>query len=79
MQLLRPESLEDATAALGNGSVALGGSTEVVPLLRDHLLEAETLVELRKVVPSGIDGTRIGAVKSLLELEADPQVPAALG
>ena len=78
LQLLRPESLEQATAALGNGSVALGGGTEVVPLLRDHLLEAETLVELRGVVPSGVDGTRIGAGTTLRELEADPEVPAAL-
>jgi xanthine dehydrogenase YagS FAD-binding subunit len=78
LQLLRPESLEEATAALGNGSVALGGGTEVVPLLRDHLLEAETLVELRDVVPTGVEGTRIGAGTTLRELESDPRVPAAL-
>ena len=78
LRLLRPESLEEATAALGNGSVALGGGTEVVPLLRDHLLEAETLVELRDVVPSGVEGTLIGAGTTLRELEADPRVPTAL-
>jgi xanthine dehydrogenase YagS FAD-binding subunit len=79
LQLLRPETLEDATAALADGSaLALAGGTEVVPLLRDHLVEAETLVELRSVVPKGIEGTRIGAGTTLGELEVDPQIPHAL-
>ncbi|HZE29630.1 MAG TPA: FAD binding domain-containing protein [Gaiellaceae bacterium] len=78
MQLLRPESLEAATAALGNGSVALGGGTDLVPLLRDRIVEAETLVELRGVVPRGVDGTTIGAGTTLGELEADPEIPQAL-
>jgi xanthine dehydrogenase YagS FAD-binding subunit len=78
LQLLRPESLEAATAALGNGSVALGGGTDLVPLLRDRIVEAETLVELRGVVPRGVDGTTIGAGTTLGELEADPEIPQAL-
>ena len=78
MRLLRPESLDAATAALGNGSVALGGGTDLVPLLRDRILEAETLVELRDVVPRGVDGTLIGAGTTLAELEADPEIPQAL-
>ena len=78
MQLLRPESLEAATAALGNGSVALGGGTDLVPLLRDRIVEADTLVELRGVVPRGVDGTTIGAGTTLGELEADPEIPQAL-
>ena len=78
MQLLRPESLEAATAALGNGSVALGGGTDLVPLLRDRIVEAETLVELRRVVPRGVEGTTIGAGTTLGELEADPGIPQAL-
>jgi xanthine dehydrogenase YagS FAD-binding subunit len=78
LQLLRPESLEAATAALGNGSVALGGGTDLVPLLRDRIVEAETLVELRGVVPHGVDGTTIGAGTTLGELEADPGIPQAL-
>ena len=71
MQLLRPESLEAATAALDNGSVALGGGTDLVPLLRDRIVEADTLVELRAVVPRGVHGTTIGACTTLGELEAD--------
>jgi xanthine dehydrogenase YagS FAD-binding subunit len=78
LQLLRPESLEAATAALGNGSVALGGGTDLVPLLRDRIVEVETLVELRGVVPRGVDGTTIGAGTTLGELEADPEIPQAL-
>jgi xanthine dehydrogenase YagS FAD-binding subunit len=78
LQLLRPESLEAATAALGNGSLALGGGTDLVPLLRDRIVEAETLVELRGVVPRGVDGTTIGAGTTLGELEAGPEIPQAL-
>jgi xanthine dehydrogenase YagS FAD-binding subunit len=77
-QLQRPESREEATAALGNGSVALAGGTELVPLIRDGLVRAETLIAIRDVVPRGIDGTRIGAGTTLAELEADRQIPQAL-
>jgi xanthine dehydrogenase YagS FAD-binding subunit len=47
-------------------------------MLRDGLLEAETLVDVRGIVPRGIDGTRIGAGTTLGELEADPEIPEAL-
>src|SRR5712691_2320990 len=67
LELLRPESAEAAAAALGNGSVALAGGTELVPLLRDGIVRAERLVELRDVVPRGVDGTRIGAGTTLAE------------
>ena len=49
-----------------------------MPLLRDHIVEAETLVELRDLVPRGIEGTTIGAGTTLAELEVDPQIPKAL-
>jgi xanthine dehydrogenase YagS FAD-binding subunit len=78
MELLRPSSADEATAALGNGSVALAGGTELVPLLREGLVRADTLVHLGEVVPRGIDGTRIGAGTTLAELEVDPQIPQAL-
>jgi xanthine dehydrogenase YagS FAD-binding subunit len=78
LQLVRPESAEAAAALLGNGTVALAGGTEVVPLMRGGLLRAETLVDVRTVIPRGIDGTRIGAGTTLAELEVDPQVPQAL-
>jgi xanthine dehydrogenase YagS FAD-binding subunit len=78
LQLQRPDSAEAATAALGDGSVALAGGTELVPLIRDGLVRAETLVAIRDVVPRGIDGTRIGAGTTLAELEVDAQIPQAL-
>ena len=78
MELRRPESVAEAVAALGNGSVALGGGTELVPLMRERIVVADTLVELRRVVPKGIQGTTIGAGTTLAELEADPQIPDAL-
>jgi xanthine dehydrogenase YagS FAD-binding subunit len=79
LQLLRPSSVEEATAALTNGSArGLAGGTELVPLLRDRIVEAETLVELRDVVPRGIRETTIGAGTTLGELEVDPQIPQAL-
>ncbi|HXH88236.1 MAG TPA: FAD binding domain-containing protein [Gaiellaceae bacterium] len=79
MQLLRPESVEEASAALGGGgAVALGGGTDLVPLLRDRIVEADTLVELRGAIPTGISGRTIGGGTTLADLEADPAIPAAL-
>jgi xanthine dehydrogenase YagS FAD-binding subunit len=78
VELVRPESVPDAVSSLGNGAVALGGGTELIPLLRDRIVAAETLVELRRAVPKGIDGTTIGAGTTLGELEVDPQIPDAL-
>jgi xanthine dehydrogenase YagS FAD-binding subunit len=78
VELLRPSSAEEAAAALGNGSRALAGGTELVPLLRDGLVRADTLVHVADVVPRGIDGRTIGAGTTLAELEVDPQIPQAL-
>jgi xanthine dehydrogenase YagS FAD-binding subunit len=78
LELLRPESADAAAAALGNGSKALAGGTELVPLLREGIVHADTLVDIANVVPRGIDGGRIGAGTTLAELEVDPQIPDAL-
>jgi xanthine dehydrogenase YagS FAD-binding subunit len=78
VELVRPESVADAVSSLGNGAVALGGGTELIPLLRDRIVSADTLVELRGAVPKGVDGARIGAGTTLAELEVDPQIPDAL-
>ena len=73
MELRQPSSLADV-----DGGLPLAGGTEVVPLLRDGLVEAETLVDIRAVVPKGVSGTTIGAGTLLAELEADPEIPSAL-
>ena len=73
MELLQPSSLEEV-----EGGLLIAGGTEVVPQLRDGLLDATTLVDVSALVPRGIDGGRIGAGATLAELEVDPQVPDAL-
>jgi xanthine dehydrogenase YagS FAD-binding subunit len=78
LELLRPESAAEAVSLLGDGAVALAGGTEVVPLLRDGILRAETLVHVAGALPRGVDGETIGGGTTLAELEVDPQVPAAL-
>src|SRR5512133_3591501 len=78
VELLRPSSAEEATSALGNGSRALAGGTELVPLMRDGLVRADTLVHITDVVPRGGAGTRIGAGTTLAELEVDTRIPQAL-
>jgi xanthine dehydrogenase YagS FAD-binding subunit len=78
LELLRPDSIEAASSALGDGSVALAGGTEVVPQLRDGIVKAERLVQLDQVVPRGIDERQIGAGTTLAELEASTEIPAAL-
>jgi xanthine dehydrogenase YagS FAD-binding subunit len=73
VELLRPSSVEEL-----DGGVLVHGGTEVVPLLREGLLEAERLVDVRSVVPRGIQGGVIGAGTTLAELEVEPAVPEAL-
>ncbi len=73
MELLRPSSVEEL-----DGGLLIHGGTEVVPLLQEGLLEADRLVDVRGVVPRGVDGSTIGAGTTLAELEADPSIPDAL-
>jgi xanthine dehydrogenase YagS FAD-binding subunit len=73
VELLQPSDIKELDSGL-----FIHGGTEVVPLLRDGILSAETLVDVRRVVPHGIDGMRIGAGTTLAELEIDPQIPEAL-
>ena len=70
--------LRQASSTSLDGGLPIHGGTEVVPLLRGGLIDADVLVDIRSVVPQGIDGNRIGAGATLAELECDPQVPAAL-
>ncbi len=73
MELLRPSSVEEL-----DGGVLVHGGTEVVPLLREGLLQAEQLVDVRGIVPRGIRDGVIGAGTTLAELEVDPSIPEAL-
>src|SRR5213596_3286394 len=78
VELARPESAAAAVEALADGAVAFAGGTELVPLLNSRIVRTDTLVELRRAVPKGIDGTTIGAGTTLGELEVDPEIPEAL-
>src|SRR6266478_2794260 len=73
MKLIRASSLDQL-----DGGVLIAGGTEVVPQLREGLLEANTLVDITGLVPRGIEGARIGAGATLAELEVDPQIPDVL-
>jgi xanthine dehydrogenase YagS FAD-binding subunit len=73
VELLRPSSLEEL-----DGALPIAGGTEIVPLLREGLLDAEKLVDITGLVPHGINGTCIGAGATLAELEVDPQIPDVL-
>lgn len=78
MRLVRPESADAAVQELGNGSRPLAGGTDLVPLLRDRIVSADTLVHVKDVLPRGISGSRIGAGTTLAELETTAEIPAAL-
>ena len=73
MELLRPSSVDEL-----DGGLFVHGGTEVVPLLREGLLQAEKLVDVRGVVPRGVRGGTIGAGTTLAELETEPAIPDAL-
>jgi xanthine dehydrogenase YagS FAD-binding subunit len=73
VELRQASSVDDV-----DGGTPVHGGTEVVPLLRAGILQSDVLVDVRKVVPRGVDGTRIGAGTTLAELEVDSQIPAAL-
>ena len=75
MELRQPSSVAELDGA---GGLLLAGGTDLVPLLKDGLVEAETLVDVRGVVPRGIRDGEIGAGTTLAELEADQEIPQAL-
>jgi xanthine dehydrogenase YagS FAD-binding subunit len=72
LELRRASSLEL------DGGTPLHGGTELVPLLRSGIVQAEALVDVRGVVPRGIDGATVGAGTTLAELEASVALPSVL-
>jgi xanthine dehydrogenase YagS FAD-binding subunit len=76
--LVKPSSLGEASGALGNGARPLAGGTDLVPLLRDGLVDTEELVDVRPLLPRGIEPNRVGAGTTLAELERSTEIPAAL-
>jgi xanthine dehydrogenase YagS FAD-binding subunit len=78
LELRRPDSLTAAQSALQDGAIPFAGGTDLVTLLRDGIVPATAIVDVRAVVPRGVHGSRIGAGTTLAELEADPEIPTAL-
>ena len=76
--LVKPANLADAAARLGNGARALAGGTDLVPLVRDGLVQAAALVDVRELLPRGVERERIGAGTTLAELERSDDIPDAL-
>jgi xanthine dehydrogenase YagS FAD-binding subunit len=72
LSLRRPASLDNFEGT------PLAGGTDLVTLLRDGLVEAGTVSDVRALLPRGLDGTRIGAGTTLAELERSDEVPEAL-
>jgi len=70
--LRRPSSLTEVEGR------PLAGGTDLVPLVRDGLVAADVLADVRALLPRGIEGTRIGAGTTLAELERSDGVPDAL-
>jgi xanthine dehydrogenase YagS FAD-binding subunit len=72
LTLTRPASLDRLEGT------PLAGGTELVPLLRDGLLRAESLADVRELLPRGIDGEVVGAGTTLADLERSGDVPETL-
>jgi xanthine dehydrogenase YagS FAD-binding subunit len=76
--LARPDTLEAASARLHDGARPLAGGTDLVPLLRDGLVDGDELVDVRPLLPRGIENGRIGAGTTLADLERSDEIPSAL-
>lgn len=80
---LRAEEVGPALVASGGRTRVLAGGTELVPLLKDRLVKADHLVDIRGLVDEmgGIlvgegGGLRVGALVTLAELARHPLVRA---
>ncbi|HKE00171.1 MAG TPA: 3-hydroxyacyl-CoA dehydrogenase NAD-binding domain-containing protein, partial [Planctomycetota bacterium] len=88
VEVVRGERTSPQAVALACGIAVRLGKTPVVVadrpgflvnrVLAPYLLEAERLVDVRGVVPRGVQDGVIGAGTTLAELEDDRDVPAAL-
>ena len=70
--LRRPSSLAELRGR------PLAGGTDLVTLVRDGLVEAQELSDVRGLLPRGIEPERIGAGTTLAEIERAEAVPDAL-
>ena len=73
-----PATLDAALGAIGPAARPLAGGTDLLTLLKADLFEAERLVNVKALLPRGIDATgeglEIGALTTLAEIEEHPIV-----
>ena len=81
---LRPATLDEALVAIQTpGATAIGGGTDLVPLLTEGLTEAAQVVDLRflpnaRTITRAEDGSvRLGAAVRIADLASDPLIRAA--
>src|SRR4051794_36435111 len=72
VELQRPSSVA-AAADGGDGALFVHGGTEVVPLLRDRILTADRLVDVRGIVPRGVS-----ALTDSQQLPSDNSYPGVI-
>jgi xanthine dehydrogenase YagS FAD-binding subunit len=72
--LSRPSSLENVEGT------PLAGGTDLVPLLRDGVVQTDALADVRALLPRGVEGggARVGTGTTLAELERSEEIPQAL-
>ena len=75
-----PQSLEEALALLSQpGSVPMGGGTDLLPQVKDGVVEAELLVGLAAIpgmnaITEAAEGLTIGAAATIADVAAHPVV-----
>jgi xanthine dehydrogenase YagS FAD-binding subunit len=72
LTLTKPASLDRVEGT------PLAGGTDLVPLLRDGLVQADSLADVRGLLPRGVEGDAVGAGTTLAEIERSDAVPDAL-
>jgi carbon-monoxide dehydrogenase medium subunit len=73
LDYLRPTTLDEALEALrADDALPLAGGHSLVPMLKLRLSRPSLLVDVRGVLPRGVDSTAIGAATTWRELAAAP-------
>jgi len=78
-----PNTIEQAVAALGPGTRAFAGGTDLLTLMKADIAAPERLVNVKTLLPRGIearpDGLEIGALTTLAEIEQHPVIAQGYG
>ncbi|HEV2529943.1 MAG TPA: xanthine dehydrogenase family protein subunit M [Thermomicrobiales bacterium] len=84
----RPETIDQALSMLsadGDATRPLAGGTDLLTLIKGEIVEPDLLVDIKRLdglsdrIEPGPDGTRIGALVTLTQLETDPHIMQTYG